>query len=105
MKPIFQDLYTYGVELVVNGHAHHYERFAPQDANANLDAAAGVVEIVAGMGGESHMTFGTSAANSAARNATAYGVLKLTLHASSYDWQFVPIAGQTFTDSGTQACH
>ena len=46
-----------------------------------------------------------SAANSLARNVTAYGVLKLTLHASSYDWQFLSIAGQTYTDSGTQACH
>ena len=105
MQPIFQDLYTLGVDLVVNGHAHNYERFAPQDANGNPDAAHGVVEIVAGMGGESHMTFGTAVANSLVRNATAYGVLKLTLHASSYDWQFLPIAGQTFTDSGTQACH
>ena len=35
----------------------------------------------------------------------AYGVLKLTLHTGSYDWEFIPIAGQTFTDSGSTACH
>lgn len=57
------------------------------------------------MGGDSHHSFGTTAPNSLVRNNTAYGVLQLTLHASSVDWQFIPQAGQTFTDSGTQPCH
>jgi hypothetical protein len=106
MQPIWQDLYNASADLVVNGHAHNYERFAPQDANGNLDTAKGLVEIIAGTGGESHMTFGKAlSANSVAQNSTAYGVLKLTLHASSYDWQFIPQAGQTFNDSGTQTCH
>ena len=115
MQAMWQDLYNANikpnaanakVDLVVNGHVHNYERFAPQDANGNLDTANGIVQITAGTGGTSHFTFGTTpSANSLARNATAFGVLKLTLHSSSYDWQFIPIAGQTFTDSGTQACH
>jgi len=114
MQAMWQDLYNANltpnaakakVDLVVNGHIHNYERFAPQDANGNLDTANGIVEIVAGTGGASHFTFGTAAANSLVRNSTAFGVLKLTLHSSSYDWQFIPVAGQTFTDSGTQACH
>jgi hypothetical protein len=105
MQPIWQDLYTHQADLIVNGHAHNYERFAPQDANGSLDTAAGIVEIISGTGGTNHMTFGTTAANSLVQNATAFGVLKLTLHASSYDFQFIPIAGQSFTDSGTQACH
>ncbi len=106
MQPIWQDLRNYNADLVVNGHAHNYERFAPQDANANLDTARGIIEIVAGTGGDSHFAFNsTIAPNSLVRNSTTYGVIQLTLHASSFDFQFVPQAGQTFTDSGTQACH
>lgn len=106
MQPIWQDLRNYNADLVVNGHAHNYERFAPQDANASLDTARGITEIVAGTGGDSHFAFNsTIAPNSLVRNSTTYGVLQLTLHASSFDFQFVPQAGQTFTDSGTQACH
>ena len=111
MQPIWQDLYNSNstsnthVQLVINGHAHNYERFAPQDANGSLNTAHGVVEIVAGTGGASHMSIGSLASNSLVQNGTTFGVLKLTLHASSYDFQFIPIAGQSFTDSGTQTCH
>ena len=105
MQTVFQDLYNAHADLVVNGHAHVYERFAPQDANGNLDTARGITEIVAGTGGKSHVSFGTTAANSLVRNGSTFGVLKLTLHSSSFDWQFVPVPGGTFTDSGTQACH
>jgi calcineurin-like phosphoesterase family protein len=106
MQTIFQDLYNANADLVVNGHAHDYERFAPQDANGNLDLTKGIIEIVAGTGGESHHTFLSALmANSLVRNDDTYGVLKLTLHQSSFDWQFVPVAGGTFTDSGSQVCH
>jgi acid phosphatase type 7 len=60
---------------------------------------------VVGTGGKSHYPFGTIRPNSQVRNATTYGVLKLTLHASSYEWKFLPVAGKTFTDSGTTGCH
>jgi len=106
VRPLWQDLYNYNAELIVNGHAHNYERFAPQDANGNLDTARGIVEIVAGTGGDSHYAFNsTIASNSLVRNSDTYGVLELTLHQSSFDWKFIPVAGKTFTDSGTQACH
>jgi calcineurin-like phosphoesterase family protein len=106
MQPMWQDLYNFNADLIVNGHAHNYERFAPQDPNGNLDTARGIIEIVAGTGGDSHFPFNaTMAPNSVTGDANTYGVLKLTLHASSFDWQFIPIAGQTYTDSGTQACH
>ncbi len=106
MQTIWQDLYNSNADLVVNGHAHSYERFAPQDANGNLDTQRGIVEIVAGTGGEALFGFNsTLAANSLVQNATTFGILVLTLHSSSFDFQFVPQAGQTFTDSGTQACH
>ncbi len=106
IQPLWQDLYNANADLVVNGHAHNYERFAPQDANGNLDTARGIIEIIAGTGGETLYGFNNPpASNSLVRNGTTFGVLKLTLHATSFDWQFVPVAGATFTDSGTQACH
>jgi len=106
VQPLWQDLYDANADLIVNGHAHNYERFAPQDANANLDPARGIIEIIAGTGGDSHHDFSTTiAANSLVRNNDTFGVLELTLHPSSFDWQFIPVAGKTFTDSGTQACH
>ena len=58
-----------------------------------------------GTGGKSHYDFGNILANSEARDSDTNGVLKLTLHASSYDWEFVPEAGKTFTDSGSASCH
>jgi hypothetical protein len=58
-----------------------------------------------GSGGTGLYSFGTVKANSQVRNNTTHGVLKLTLHPTSYDWKFVPVAGKTFTDSGTTSCH
>ncbi len=106
VQPLWQDLYNHNVDLIVNGHAHNYERFAPQDANGNLDTARGIIEIIAGTGGEGHYSFNSTVApNSLVRNSDTFGVLQLTLHQSSFDWKFIPVAGMTFTDSGTQACH
>jgi hypothetical protein len=98
-------LYLYGADVILNGHEHVYERFAPQTPAAVADPTTGIRQFTVGTGGVSHYTFGTIQPNSEVRNATAYGVLKLTLHATSYDWQFVPVAGATFTDSGTGSCH
>jgi hypothetical protein len=100
----WHDLYAAGVDVVLNGHDHDYERFAPQNASGAADAN-GIREFVVGTGGASHYTFGAPIANSEVRNNTSYGVLKLTLHSGSYDWQFVPAAGASFTDSGSSACH
>jgi len=105
VQPFWQVLYNAKADLVINGHAHSYERFAPQDANGNLDTTNGIIEIVSGTGGESHGGFTTILPNSVIRDNTSYGVLKLTLHSSSFDWQFVHAAGATFTDSGTATCH
>ena len=69
------------------------------------DVAFGMREIVVGTGGFSHSSFGAPLATSQARNADTFGVLKLTLRDGSYDWQFVPEAGKTYTDSGTGSCH
>jgi len=104
MKQMFTDLYNAHATLVLNGHEHQYERFAPQDPNGNLDPTNGIVEFVVGTGGRNLESFGTIAANSVARNNTNYGVLQLTLHPTSYDFQFVPQSGGTFTDSGSGKC-
>ncbi len=104
-QPFWNLLYAAHADLILNGHDHIYERFAPQNPSGGLDTTNGIVEIISGTGGADHTSLSTIAANSLVRNTTTYGVLKLTLHASSYDFQFVPEAGQTFTDSGSAACH
>jgi len=105
VQPLWQALYQAGADVVVTGHAHAYERFAPQTAAGVADAAAGIREFTVGTGGASLDEFGTLAANSEARNNSAHGVLKLTLRPSSYEWTFVPDPGQTFSDSGAAPCH
>jgi hypothetical protein len=103
-QPFWDALYEYGADVVLNGHDHTYERFAPQNPNGQADANRGIREFVVGTGGAGLYPFPTIQPNSQVRNNTTYGVLKLTLHSTSYDWQFVPIAGQTFTDSGSSNC-
>ena len=104
-QSFWQLLYNNDADLILNGHDHIYERFAPQSPSGVLDTARGIRELIIGTGGADHTSIATIAANSELRNASTYGALKLTLHPTSYDWQFVPEAGKTFTDSGTGACH
>ncbi|MET8681426.1 metallophosphoesterase [Streptomyces sp. NPDC004647] len=103
--PLVKALYDHNAEVIVTGHNHQYERFAPMNPSGQLDTARGIRHFVAGMGGASHYGFGTIQPNSQARNSDTYGVLKFNLHANSYDWQFVPQAGKTYSDSGTTSCH
>ncbi len=105
MQPLWQALYDHGADLILGGHWHNYERLAPTDANGARDDAYGVRQFVVGTGGVPMSGFGTIRATSEVRSNTTHGVLKLTLHADSYDWQFVPVAGGSFTDSGTAAVH
>jgi Calcineurin-like phosphoesterase len=105
LKPIWQALYDGNADIVVNGHDHDYERFAPQDPDGKPDDRRGIREFVAGTGGKNLRPFGTTKPNSEVRDMTAFGVLKLTLRPKAYDWQFIPIAGKSFTDSGSGTCH
>jgi PKD repeat protein len=105
VAPLWQDLYNAGAELVIVGHDHDYERFAPQSPNGVLDSAYGIREIVAGTGGGGLFTAHAPVPNSEALNDNTNGVLKLTLHANGYNWKFLPIPGETFTDSGSTHCH
>jgi hypothetical protein len=104
VRPFFQALYDGGADLVLVGHEHNYERFAPQDANGNADPQFGIRQFIVGTGGSSFYVPGAPIANSEVRNATSFGVLKVTLSPAGYAWQFVPATGG-FTDSGSTACH
>ncbi len=104
MRDIWKTLQDKGVDLVLAGHDHDYERFAPQDADGNADPERGIRSFVVGTGGRSFYSFRTIQPNSVIRNTETPGVLKLMLHPDSYDWQFIPAAGATFTDAGTAKC-
>src|SRR4029077_19874754 len=102
---LFQDLYNAGAEIVVVGHDHDYERFTPQSPTGIADTAHGIREFVVGTGGGGLFQVFAPAPNSEVLQNSTMGVLKLTLRTSGYTWQFVPIAGKTFTDSGSGSCH
>ena len=104
-QPFWQALHDYGADVVLVASDHVYERFALQDPSGDADTDFGLRQFTVGTGGRSHQAFRTPLPNSEVRNGGTYGVLKLTLHSDSYDWEFVPEAGKTFTDSGNTACH
>ena len=105
VRPFWEVLYQANADVVLSGHEHDYERFAPQNPYGAFDSARGIREFVVGTGGTYLRPFGTIKPNSQSRNATTHGVLKLTLNSGGYAWKFVPVAGKTFTDSGTASCH
>jgi len=105
LKPLWQDLYAARADLILVGHEHSYERFAPQDPDGNADAQNGIREIVVGTGGRSHEFLGFAQPNSEVRDWTSFGVLKLTLTPDHYRWEFIPVPGATFHDSGEADCH
>lgn len=105
MADIWNKLYDAGAEMVLAGHSHNYERFAPQGKTANLDEARGIREFVVGTGGAFFTGISTVKPNSVARQNTTFGVLELTLRTNDYSWRFVPEAGKTFSDSGSGTCH
>jgi hypothetical protein len=106
MQTLWATAYGAGVDLVLVGHEHIYERFAPQDDKGALDTTYGVREILVGTGGYFHYALGAARKpNSQVFNSDTYGVLQVALHPGSYDWEFVPEAGKTFRDSGTNQCH
>jgi hypothetical protein len=105
VKPLWDALYAANADVVVGGHDHDYERFAPQTPEGAADPKRGIREFVVGTGGKNHRPFTELKANSEVRDATAFGVLKLTLKPKGYDWQFIPELGKTFIDSGSSTCH
>lgn len=104
LRPLWQVLAEFGVDVVINGHDHNYERFAPQTPDGQADAVRGMREFVVGTGGAILGMFGLPHANSEVRKSGTWGVLKLTLHPTSYDWEFVPTADGSFHDAGSAVC-
>jgi hypothetical protein len=105
MDDVWKTLYQAGADVVLSSHDHDYERFAPQTDKGKPDPERGIREFVVGTGGGGVYEFkGGKAANSEVRDNTTYGVLKLTLKPGNYDWEFIPMAGKTFTDAGTGTC-
>lgn len=98
-------LYSYGADLVLNGHRHVYEVLAPMKPDGTADAVNGIRTIIAGTGGSSGGDLTNVFPLSEEREGHTYGVLKLTLNATSYTWQFVPVAGSSYTHSGSGTCH
>jgi hypothetical protein len=105
IQTIWEILYQHGVDIVLAGHDHDYERFAPLDAQGQADPERGIRSFVVGTGGRSLRPFGEIHPASEVRDHQTYGVLKLTLRPDSYEWQFIPAAGGTFTDAGQGTCH
>ena len=103
MREAWKVLYEFGADVVINGHDHDYERFAPQNPDGKADPK-GIREFVVGTGGGGLYDFRTIRANSEARSNRSYGVLKLALGTADYTWEFVVAAGEPFRDSGSAAC-
>ena len=103
-QPLWQALYDAGADVVLSGHEHNYERFAPQTPDGTADPARGIREFVVGTGGGGAYRLGPPIANSETGRAE-YGVLQLTLTSQAYRWQFIPVPPSSFRDSGSAACH
>ena len=106
IKPLWEALYEAGADLVLSGHEHNYERFAPQNPGGRADPERGIRGFVVGTGGGKGLyPIVDPIANSEVHNDNTYGVLKLTLRQEGYEWRFVPVGGDEFTDSGSAGCH
>jgi acid phosphatase type 7 len=104
VAPFWADLYRAGAEIVLDGHSHDYERFAPQTP-AGASSPLGIREFVVGTGGIGLAPMERLKAHSKTFSASSFGVLRLQLEAGAYSWRFVPVQGGTFTDSGSGSCH
>ncbi len=104
VEPLWDALYEHGADVVLAGHDHTYERFAPQTPDGALDAAAGIRQFVVGTGGRRLYDFDTVEPNSEVRYNDTFGILELTLEPTGYSWTYHPVSG-SFQDSGSARCH
>ena len=104
VQSLWEVLYEAGADVVVNGHEHNYERFMPMDADGEPNPS-GLRQFVVGTGGADPYGFDTPLPTSEVRDSSTNGVLRLTLRESGYDWQFIPVVGSSFTDSGSAECN
>jgi hypothetical protein len=101
---VWKILYDAGADVVISGHDHDYERFAPQDAFGRTDQRHGIREFVVGTGGRSLYAFASVAPNSEVRYNESFGVIVLRLEKHGYRWRFIPTSG-AFRDEGAGRCH
>jgi len=104
MADAYRVMYEHGVDVLLGGHDHHYERFAPQDPGGRRDDARGIRQFVIGTGGAPTYPVRDLLPNSEARENRTHGVLRLELRPREYAWEFVPVRARTFTDRGTSPC-
>lgn len=105
MRDVWRVLYAFDVDVVLNGHDHLYERFRPQTPEGRADEARGIRQFTVGTGGAKIYRVGARHVNSEIIQR-AFGVLKLTLRADDYDWQFIATPGSGGSgDFGTDRCH
>ncbi len=92
-------------DIVLASHDHDYERLVPLNANGERDDKNGIRSFVVGTGGVKLTPMFFPKATTEVRDNVTFGVLKLNLHKNSYNWEFLPVAGQSFTDTGRDVCH
>jgi Calcineurin-like phosphoesterase len=105
LDPLIKTMHQNGVELVLSGDSHTYERFAPQTPAGRVDRTRGITQIVVGTGGAHFTGLGSTEGNSVVGRENVFGVLELTLQDGRYKWAFRADPSTPFTDSGSQACH
>jgi hypothetical protein len=105
VRPLWKTLYEYGADVVLSGHEHNYERFAPQDPTGDADPSRGIRQFIVGTGGASFSEFGPPEQNSEVRITGIAGILKLKLRAGDYKWRFVSVGSKAHRDRGVGDCH
>jgi hypothetical protein len=105
IRPLVEALYEAGTEVMLAGHEHNYERFAPQTPLGAADPQRGIRQFIVGTGGREHRKLRSPKPNSEERDGTSFGLLKLSLQPDGYEWEFLPVEGAAFRDSGSGTCH
>jgi hypothetical protein len=105
VRDLFAALYEGDAEVVMTGHDHNYERFAPQDPLGTHDPVRGIRQFVVGTGGTGNRGVDSPAPNSESRYNDTFGILELSLYPDGYEWEYLPEAGSTFKDVGIGTCH
>jgi hypothetical protein len=105
VAPLWNALHEKRADVVLAAHKHLYERFQPLGRNGQTEPNRGIRQFIVGTGGANHTSLALRVPNSDVYNVDTFGILRMTLHADSYDWQFVPVPGESFTDAGAASCH
>jgi hypothetical protein len=101
----YRAMYDGGVDVVLSGHDHHYERFAPLDPVGRIDRERGIRQFVVGTGGAPSYVLRERVPGSEEIESHVRGVLRLEFRPDSYSWEFVPVAGRKYRDAGQASCH